>query len=674
MKIGVLSSMLVIKVVMLCFFADFFLTTTSYGQVYYPGVTPGKALIVQGKGKISLSNKVLNIIFSIPDGQLKSIYFHDKENGNKYQFDRNNLLSVVLNDGDSLTLNDFSLDSVISSQQGKDRNGFFVKSGVILSSKVYGIRLSWMVKLNDQANYVSHQFDILSDQGRIKKIYPLHIPLHYRPEVIGLVDGSPVFSGNTFWAIEDPMFKVEQGEKACHLYLSAREKGPGTPHAYQLSMAWGCTPAGQLRRGFLYYLEKTRAVPYRPLTFYDSWYDLSYDLNVLTEENCIDRIKTWGDSLKRRGVGLDCFLWDSGWDDWYNMWEFNKELPEGFRNINAVAQKYHASSGAWISPWGGYDEFIKIRLATAEEHFPQYKINEHGFTLTDPNYYTYFKDVIVRLIRENNATLFKIDGIDPGKYNPDCSGFGIYEDEMHAFITLIESLRKVKPDLRLNLTVGTWPSPFWLCYGDNIWKGGDDFGFVGEGNRRQQWMNYRDYGVYKCMKKSPLCPVSSLMFHGITIANYGATADYEMDDRFVSDDIWTFFSNGTSLQELYINPHKLNENNWDELARAIKWSRKHRNALVDSHWVGGNPSEGEVYGFASWNPSDATLMLRNPSSRSTDFSFRLDDLLELPSKYEGTYRLMNVRTENPEGVVKSKKEATIHLAPFEVKVMNVTMD
>jgi hypothetical protein len=89
--------------------------------------------------------------------------------------------------------------------------------------------------------------------------------------------------------------------------------------------------------------------------------------------------------------------------------------------------------------------------------------------------------------------------------------------------------------------------------------------------------------------------------------------------------------------------------------------------------VVGNPAEGEVYGFASWNSSDATLMLRNPSSRSANFSFCLSDLLELPSQYEGTYRLTNIRTGSPEGAVKSKKEETIHLAPFEVKVIHASL-
>lgn len=644
----------------------------SGGQSYYPGINPGKAIIEKGEHSISLKNNVLSLSVDGLPNELKSIRFINRENNEEYLFANDDFPSIVLLHGDSLALNQFRVDSVTQQRSGIDKNGPYFKIGIALSNIKYGISLNWELKLNDQSNYVSHNFNFRSGSTGIAKIYTLRISEKYKPKVFGQVDGSPVVAGNAFFAVENPMFQVNKAKGAFDLYVLPLAGQVNGSNIYEESMAWGCFPEGQLRRGFLYYLEKARAVPYRQLTFYDSWYDLSYDLNVLTEENCIDRIKTWGDSLKERGAGLDCFLWDSGWDDWYNMWEFNKKLPQGFSNINAFARRYNASSGAWLSPWGGYDEFIKVRLATAKEHFPQYKINEHGFTLTDPNYYTYFKDVIINLIRQNNVTLFKIDGIDPGKYNPDCSGFGIYADEMHAFIQLIKKIREVKPDIRLNLTVGTWPSPFWLCYGDNIWKGGDDFGALGEGNHRQQWMNFRDYGVFKCTAKSPLCPISSLMFHGITIANYGATAGYEMDDRFISDDIWTYFSNGTSLQELYINPHKLSKNNWDELAKAMKWSRIHKGVLVDSHWVGGDPSRGEVYGFASWNPQAATLMIRNPSSRPADFTFSLNELLELPKGFDGMYRLFNVRSEKEEGQFNSLQKGTIHLSPFEVKVMNVS--
>ncbi len=638
-------------------------------QVYYPGNMAGRAEIIRSDNKIVLRNNLIILSIGYAEG-LQQLKITNRESNETFEFGQDNLFSFVLASGDSILADDFDLMTVHSMKES-NKNCSFVEAQMIFSNKKFGITFDLNIKLDDGANYISQIFDVNAGSQIVNKIYTLKIPQKYKPESIGKVDGAPVVTGHIFYTIENPMFQAGNGGQTFDLSILPTNERVYEENHYKESMSIGCFPDGQLRRGFLYYMEKVRANPYQQLTFYDSWYDLSYDLNVLTEKDCIDRITTWGDSLKARDTELSCFLWDSGWDDWYNMWEFNKNLSNGFRNINTVARKYNASSGAWLSPWGGYDEFIKIRLARAKKSFPQYKINEHGFTLSDPNYYKYFKDVVFRLIRENSTTLFKLDGIDPGKYNPECRGFGNYADEMHAYIRLIKQIRNLKPDVRLNLTVGTWPSPMWLCYGDNVWRGGDDFGILGEGNKRQQWMNYRDYWVYKCLERSPLCPVNSIMFHGITIANYGATVGYEMDDKFIADDIWTFFSNGTSLQEMYINPHRLNSKNWDELAKAIKWSRKHKNVLVDSHWVGGDPSKKEVYGFASWNPEDGTLMLRNPSSKTSEFSFVLKDLLEIPDTYFGKYRIYDVRNSNDFGILDSSEKKKISLSPFQVVVLEV---
>ncbi len=50
----------------------------------------------------------------------------------------------------------------------------------------------------------------------------------------------------------------------------------------------------------------------------------------------------------------------------------------------------------------------------------------------------------------------------------------------------------MRPDVYLSLTTGTWPSPYWLWYGDSVWRDGNDSDFCGEGSMRQQWINYRD--------------------------------------------------------------------------------------------------------------------------------------------------------------------------------------
>lgn len=636
-------------------------------QVYYAEVNPGKAVPEEKGGIYSLRNDILAVEFTIRKGAIQTVAFRDYSDKRKFIFSPSMLFNIALQSGTAIGLDQLRINHPVKQLKGRDEKGNFVKTVFSFTDSISGLQLTWQVILYDEANYVIHQYNFQS-AFPVKELRALSIPEEYKPVVYGKVAGSPVICGNTFWAIENPMFAA--GKKGTALDLTIQPFVADSTGDYEETMVWGTTPDNGMRRGFLYYLEHRRPAPYNPYIYYDSWYDLSYGLNVLTEQDCTDRVRTWGDSLAKRGAALDCFLWDSGWDDWYNMWEFNKKMPDRFRNINTVAGQYNARSGAWLSPWGGYDEFIVERLAAAKKKFPQYRINERGFTLTDTAYYNYFRKTILDLIKYDKVALFKIDGVGDGK---DASSAGEHSQEMHAFIRMMKEIRRQQPTVRLNLTVGTWPSPFWLFLGDNIWKGGEDYGASAEGNKRQQWMNFRDAGVYNCISRAPLCPVSSLMFHGITIANYGATAGYEMDDAYIADDIWAFFGNGSSLQELYINPHKLSTNNWNELARAIRWSRSRKGILVDSHWIGGNPSGGEVYGFGSWNPDGAVLMLRNPGSETVRYTVILKTILQLPESFNGLYQIYDVRQQRVEKTVHSLRPVEFLLRPFEVKVLDLKL-
>ena len=42
-------------------------------------------------------------------------------------------------------------------------------------------------------------------------------------------------------------------------------------------------------------------------------------------------------------------------------------------------------------------------------------------------------------------------------------------------------------------------------------------------------------------------------------------------------------------------------------AQAAKWSRENASVLVDTHWIGGDPTSLQVYGWASWSKDKAIL-------------------------------------------------------------------
>jgi hypothetical protein len=172
------------------------------------------------------------------------------------------------------------------------------------------------------------------------------------------------------------------------------------------------------------------------------------------------------------------------------------------------------------------------------QHSP-FETNAHGFSLAGPVYYRRFEEVTTRFMEKDGVAIFKFDGVGAGN---GAAGAGLaYQKDIEALLRLTQKLKSVDPDLYLSLTVGTWPSPYWLQYGDAIWRAGSDFGLKGEGTPRQRWITYRDAESYKnVVERAPLYPLNSVMLHGINISGVGYPARLNMDFEDISDGIWTF--------------------------------------------------------------------------------------------------------------------------------------
>jgi hypothetical protein len=337
--------------------------------------------------------------------------------------------------------------------------------------------------------------------------------------------------------------------------------------------------------------------------------------------------------------------------------------------LRAAAAKYRAGIGVWLSPFGGYDLARQQRLAYAAQF--GYETNASGFSLAGPKYYQRFHDICLEMIRKYGVNQFKFDGLAAGaKANES----GLTRDG-DAMLRLVDDLRAAEPDIYINQTTGTWPSPFWLLDVDSTWRGGADHDFFGEGTDRQRWMTYRDKETYdNVVQRGPLYPLNSIMLHGIIFATNASGLNVTSDADF-ADEVHEFFGNGTQLQEMYITPSLLNKQNWDDLAEAAKWSRANADVLVDTHWIGGNPTKGEVYGWASWAPHKAVLVLRNPTGRPAGFTAEVGKLFELPAGAPKKYVLHSPWRQDhqaAETVLEDGHATIISLKPFQVLVLAET--
>jgi hypothetical protein len=424
-----------------------------------------------------------------------------------------------------------------------------------------------------------------------------------------------------------------------------------------------------MRRDFLAYLERERAHPYRTFLHYNSWYDLGY-FTPYSATDAVDRINAFGRELtEKRGVKLDSFLFDDGWDKHDSLWKFNSGFPDGFTPLKQTAEKYGADPGVWMSPWGGYSKPKQERIAFG--HNAGYEIVGGGYALSGPKYYAAFRDVALEMIKQYGVNQFKFDGT--GNVDSVFPG-SRFDSDFAAMIHLIGELRAAKPDLFVNLTTGTWPSPFWVMHADSIWRGGEDDSTAGVGTYRERWITYRDADTYeRVVQMGPLYPLNSLMLHGMIYAQDHKDLNKDPGNDF-RNEVRSYFGTGTQLQEMYITPSLLTAQNWDDLAEAAKWSRENGSVLTDTHWVGGDPAWLEVYGWASWTPRKGILVLRNPSDHEQTILLRLKDAFELPADAAKVFHAQSPWKEDaghPAITLSAQETHAFHLAAFEVLTLDI---
>ena len=264
------------------------------------------------------------------------------------------------------------------------------------------------------------------------------------------------------------------------------------------------------------------------------------------------------------------------------------------------------------------------------------------------------------------------DGVNAFKW--DRAGDGVSPHFM-ALLEIASNLRKVNRSVFINVTVGTWPSPFWLNHVDSTWRNGSaDVGWAGKGDMREKWITFRDGNCKRMfVDRSPLYPLNSVMHHGIVHGRNFQGEPIGKTGPHLKNEARSYFANGTSLQELYLTPSMMDQSAWDDVAQAAKWAQANSDVLVDSHWVGGDPLQLHIYGYASWNSQKGTLMLRNPDDKPQIMTLDPAVLFDLPSDAPTRYSMQSpfpdqrIQTISE---VSSKNPITFELQPFEVLVFD----
>ena len=524
------------------------------------------------------------------------------------------------------------------------------------------LSIVWRAVLRNGSHYLRTEMDIqaakdLPMKGIVAMNYLVAKNSAYTaPEVVGNTRGAILASNHIFAGLETPMGLNSSKDEGNATHIEGLWRRNTTLKAgktWNISSVVGLVAPKQLRRSFLAYSERERAVAWRPYPVYISWYELNIDRNNapapsykgnMTVEQCADVVSHWKTHFyDKYKIAPKAFVWDDGWDQ-YGTWTFNPNFPNGFDEPANEAKQMGTGIGAWLGPVGGYGQSGEYRRA--------YWRSKGGMQLSNEDYYNFFISCCTNMIDRYDFRFFKFDGISAqaSAIGPDEGTRG--EENAEAIISIERAVRQKRPDIFLNTTVGTWASPFWFHFTDAVWRQEGDYGEAGDqGTDRERWITYRDRLVYQnFIQRSPVCPINTLMTHGFILSRWGAVSK-NMDYDGIVREMRCAFACGSGMVELY-NDYKLmdeikdNQGNagalWKDLAECIKWQQEQADVLPDAHWVGGNPWDGKkanVYGWAAWNGKKSVLTLRNPSASAQTFTTTLREALDIPAYVRGKITL-----------------------------------
>lgn len=669
-------------------------TMTAQSVIFPQEKQAGNASLVAERGVYTLQNDLLKANFVAKNNHL---FFDGCEQLGLLP--GSELFSILLADGREVPASSMYLKSVeelnLTPAEGAAKGSLKLNGKAIEAHFTFeDLSIVWRAVLRDGSHYLRTEMDINANKdvamrGIIAMKYSFNNKFSKQlPHVVGNTRGAVIANDKIFAGLETPMgintvASAPTVETSVLQGLWSRQTTLQAGKTWNVGAVVGLIAKDQARRSFLAYSERERAVPWRATPVYISWYELNIDRNNsedysenMTINQCVDVIKHWNkDFFKKYKKNVKTFVFDDGWDQ-YGLWTFNKNFPNGFKEIDKEARKMGSGIGAWLGPVGGYGQSGTYRR--------NYWKDKGGMQLSNPAYYKTFLDACTNMINSYDFRFFKFDGISAqaSAIGPDAGARG--DENAEAIINIEREVRKIKPDIFLNTTVGTWASPFWFQFTDAVWRQVADYNVIGnQGSDRERWITYRDHLVYQnFVQNSPLCPINTLMTHGFILSKWGAVSK-DMDYEGIVRELRCAFACGSGMVELYNDYELMNKINkgalWKDLAECIDWQEANADVLPDIHWVGGHPWDGKkanIYGWAAWNGKKAVFTLRNPAAYEQTIKLTLRKALDIPAYVKTTITLNDGFSQGVLGGLKVNepididKELTLTLPKSSVFVYN----
>jgi hypothetical protein len=509
------------------------------------------------------------------------------------------------------------------------------------------LKLVVTYRLDPEAFYVRRKF-ALSDStssghflqfvsGRLTAIGKNASVIHeggFGQPIALLSGGVGMFFGVEYPAADNTLSKGPRGE----LVISCRQEMGVRIMRDAVESNWtvfGVTPDSRMKYWFFEYVNRLRVAPLTPYVLYNSWYDLRApemvrdSMQIMNEANVLRMVSLIRENMIRKhGIHLDAFVLDDGWDVYKSDWVLRpREFPRGLRPVADALAQTETSLGLWFGPIGGYSH-SDWRVGWMKAH--RYEAVNDQLCLAGLNYSKLFRERTTNLVEREGVRYFKWDGIqfscsDPSHGHP----VGIFSRRavLESLIEKCNAVRAGNPGMFLNITSGTWLSPWWVQYANTIWMQGADYGYadVPSFNKRDAAMTYRDMVLFDDFKRQGYWfPIANLMTHGTIKANLEKLGGAEDPLEKFTDDMLLYVARGISMYELYISPDLLTEGEWNAIGESILWARDRFPILNHTEMVGDDPGRREAYGYVHWKGNRGIVAARNPWVERSALKVRFD--------------------------------------------------
>lgn len=452
--------------------------------------------------------------------------------------------------------------------------------------------------------------------------------------------------GGVFFGIEYPAANTSVTRNSnLQLQLQCKELIGKVVQKNWIESSWvveGLAPNNAVQDWFYNYVSEIKVAPNKPYALYNSWYDLrspSYPgvatNHVMNEKNVLHIIDLFKENMTDKyGIHLNAFVLDDGWDVYESNWLLNKAtFPNGLQPIVQALKPMGTTLGIWLGPTGGYS-FRMQRIKWMKDHGYETvgtTTNDAMLDIAGTNYSHLFEQRITDFAKQG-VGYFKWDGIQFAS-SENNSGHAVgYHSRRAAVQSIIEkckAVRAINPNEYINITSGTWLSPWWLQYANQIWMQGADYGYANTPviNDRDAAMTYKDIVLYDDFKRQDVWfPISNMMTHGIIKGNLATIGGNDDPLAKFSDDVVFYFARGVTMYELYLSPDLLQPKEWKVLSQSIHWAKQHFSWLDKTYMVGGNPMNGNAYGFVHFKESSGIIAVRNPRIESQQLTINLSTM------------------------------------------------